>query len=472
MTTFDVIVIGAGPAGENAAARAASHGLRTAIVERELAGGECSYWACMPSKALLRPGEALAAVRRVPGAAAAVTGDIDVPAVFERRDALAANFDDAGQVTWITDHGVEFLRGHGRLDGQWTVLVTTDEGSTSSYAATRAVVIATGTGAFLPPVPGLSEISVWDNRQATTAEAVPHRLLIVGGGVVGVEMAQAWKTLGSAEVTVVEMMPRLLPREEPFAGEELREALEEIGVTVLTGTTLISVSRDGTGPVTAVVEGPGPSGGGSRHDTHIGADEIVIAAGRRPHTDTIGLDTVGLTPGDYIDVNDQMQASGVSGGWLYAVGDVNGRALLTHTGKYQARIAGDHIGGRDVTATGDLTAVPRVVFTDPQVAAVGLTEQEARDQGLSVRAVQHRTGHVAGASVLGRGIKGTSQLVIDENRRVVIGATFVGPGTGELLHAATIAIVGEVPIDTLWHAIPSFPTLSEVWLRLLEAYGL
>lgn len=472
MNEFDVIVIGAGPAGENAAARAASHGLHTAIVERELAGGECSYWACMPSKALLRPGEALAAVRRVPGAAAAVTGEIDVQAVFERRNALVANFDDAGQVRWITDHDVEFIRGHGRLDGERTVQVTTDDGSTARYEAAKAVVIATGTGASLPPIPGLSDITVWDNRQATTAEEVPRRLLIIGGGVVGVEMAQAWKTLGSDEVTIVEMMPHLLPREEPFAGDELRATLEEIGVTVLTGTNLVSVSRDRKGPVRAVVEGPGLAGGASHHDSHLEADEIVIATGRRPHTDTIGLDTIGLAPGDYIDVNDQMQATAVPGGWLYAVGDVNGRALLTHTGKYQARIAGDHIGGRNVAALGDVHAVPRVVFTDPQIAAVGLTEQEARDRGLSVRAVQHRTGHVAGSSVLGRGIKGTSQLLIDENRRVVVGATFVGPGTGELLHAATIAIVGEVPIDTLWHAIPPFPTVSEVWLRLLEAYGL
>lgn len=472
MTEYDVIVIGAGPAGENAAARAAAGGLRTIVIERELAGGECSYWACMPSKALLRPGEALAAVRRVPGAAAAVTGEIDVEAVFERRDALAAHFDDAGQVEWIENAGAEFIRGHGRIAGQRVVTVTDEDGGTESYAAARAVVVATGTGAAIPPVEGLRDITAWDNRDITTISAVPERLLIVGGGVVGVEMAQACKTLGSEQVTIVEMMPNLLPREEPFAGAEIKAALEAIGVSVLTGTTLIAVSRDGDGPVTAVVEGTGPSGGGSHLDTHIEADEIVIAAGRRPHTTDIGLETIGLDPGDYIEVNDHMQATAVPGGWLYAVGDVNGRALLTHTGKYQARIAGDHIAGKEAVALGDTVAVPRVVFTDPHVAAVGLTEAEARERGLSVRTVQHRTGHIAGASVLGRGIKGTSQLVIDENRRVVVGATFVGPGAGELLHAATIAIVGEVPIDTLWHAIPSFPTLSEIWLRLLEAFGL
>ncbi len=478
-TTYDVIVIGAGPAGENAADRAGRSGLRVAVVERELAGGECSYWACMPSKALLRPGEALAAARRVPGVAAAITGEIDVEAVLDRRDALAGHWDDSGQVEWIESVGAEFIRGHGRLAGERRVAVTDDDGTVTTYEATTAVIVATGTGAAIPPVEGLREIRTWDNREITTAKEVPRRLLIVGGGVVGVEMAQAWKSLGSEEVTVVELLPRLLSREEPFVGEEIAEALANLGVTVLTDTRLAKVSRPSAdGPVTAHLERNGGPG------RVIEADEIVVAAGRRPHTDDLGLDTIrskserrsesegGLEPGGYLDVDDRMRVTAVPDGWLYAVGDVNGRSLLTHTGKYQARIAGDHIAGEDVHAWGDEVAVPRVVFTDPQVAAVGKTEEEARAAGIDVRVVKRKTAHVAGAATLGRGIPGSSQLVIDADREVVVGATFVGPGAGELLHAATIAIVAEVPLRTLWHAIPAFPTVSEMWLRFLEDYGL
>jgi dihydrolipoamide dehydrogenase len=202
----------------------------------------------------------------------------------------------------------------------------------------------------------------------------------------------------------------------------------------------------------------------------IEADEILVAAGRRPNTDDIGLETVGLEPGTSIDVDEHLLATGVEGGWLYAVGDVNGRSLLTHTGKYQARIAGAHINGVDTAAWGDVEATPRVVFTSPEVAAAGLTEQQASEKGLRVHTVTSDIGDVAAAPILGKGHHGTTKLVVDADRRVILGATFVGPRAGELLHAATIAIVGEVPLDTLWHAVPSFPTLSEVWLRLLEAY--
>ncbi len=464
-STFNVIVIGAGPAGENVAARAAAGGLSVALVERELAGGECSYWACMPSKGLLRPGEVLAAARRVPGAAAAVTGDIDVDAVLERRDALAANFSDQGQVDWIEGEGIEFIRGYGRLAGERRVEVTADDGEVTVYEAARAVVVATGTSAAIPPIDGLRDIAIWDNRDATTSKQVPRRLLILGGGVVGVEMAQAWRSLGSEEVTIVEMEDRLLPREEPFVGEELGHAFEELGIVVRTGIAMSKVTRDGAdGPVTGVLE----------DGTEILADEILVAAGRRPLTADVGLDTIGLDPGGYLEVDDQLRVTAVDGGWLYAVGDVNGRSLLTHMGKYQARIAGDHIAGKggDVAAWADHRAVPRVVFTDPQVAAVGLTEAGARNQGIEVRTVQWKTGGVAGGATLGRGIEGTSQWVVDAERRVLVGATFVGPGVGEMLHAATVAIVGEVTLDKLWHAVPSFPTLSEIWLRFLEDYGL
>ena len=459
---FDVIVIGAGPAGENVAEVARQNGLRTAIVERELVGGECSYWACMPSKALLRPGEAIDAANRTPG----VTGaTLDIEAALARRNALAANWDDKGQVEWLESADVDLIRGHGRLAGPRVVEVTGEGGSTMAYEASTAVVIATGTGAAIPPIDGLRETRTWDNREITTLEQVPQRLLILGGGVVGVEMAQAWKTLGSEEVTIVEMAERLLPREEPFVGEELAAAFDRIDIDVMTGAKLTSVTREADdAPVHATVE---------TIDGIVAlvADEIVVAVGRRPLTGDIGLATVGLEPGRYIDVDDQLRATGVEGGWLFVVGDANGRALLTHTGKYQARIAGLAIAGNTQTkAWGDVKAIPRVVFTNPQIAAVGLTEAEARDAGHDVHAVDYNTGWTAAAAALGKGYKGTARLVIDADARTLLGATFVGPAAGEMLHAATIAIVGGVTIDTLWHAIPSFPTISEIWLRFLEEY--
>lgn len=462
---YDVIVIGGGPAGEVAGDRAARTGLRVALVERELLGGECSYWACMPSKALLRPGDVLATARRTPGVAAAVTGEIDVTEALARRDALASQWDDAGQVKWAEGAGLDVLRGHGRLDGERRVTVTVDDGSVVTYEVSRAVIVATGSAAAHPPIAGLSAVGPWDNRDATTAKDIPHRLLILGGGVVGVEMAQAFATLGSEKVIIIEAMDRLLPREEPFVGEELEKAFGRVGIEVHTGARMIGAHRDGgDGPVTAHLEGGAALTG----------DEILVAVGRRPLTDDVGVGTVGLAPGEYLEVNDHLQVEGVDGGWLYAVGDVNGRALLTHTGKYQGRVAGDHIAGREVhiEAFGDRVAVPRVVFTSPNVAAVGLTESQARGNGINVRTVQYDIGHVAAAPARGKGYKGTCQLVIDDDRQVIVGATFVGPETGELLHAATIAIVGEVTLDQLWHAIPSFPTLSEVWLRLLEAAGM
>ena len=460
-TDYDVIVIGAGPAGENAADVAAQSGLRVGIVERELVGGECSYFACMPSKALLRPGEALAAVRRVPGAAEAVTGDIDVEAALKRRDAMIGNLNDEGQVAWLDSVGVELIRGHGRLAGNRRVDVETNDGSVLSYEASRAVVIGTGTAAAIPPVEGLRDIAIWDNRDVTTAKEVPNRLIVLGGGVVGVEMAQAWKWLGADQITVVEMMPTLLPRQEPFAGELVAEAFEEIGIRVLTDSKLVKVDRPAAdGPVTATLA----------DGATIEGDEILVAVGRRPLTNDVGLESVGLESGGFIQVNDHMQAEGVDGGWLYVVGDANGRSLLTHTGKYQARVAGGHIAGHDTAGWADLKADPGIVFTDPQVASVGLTEAAAAEAGLTVHTVEHNTGHIAGAATLGRGISGMSKLVIDGDRQVIVGATFVGPGVGEMLHAATIAIVGELPLSTLWHAIPAFPTISEIWLRFLESY--
>ena len=462
MDEFDVVVVGGGPAGESAAGRCADGGLKVALVERELVGGECSYWGCVPSKTLIRPGDVLASARRVPGASAAVTGELDLDAALAYRDEMTNSWHDDGAVTWLDDKGITLLRGVGRITAEREVEVQAADGSRRVRAA-RAVVLAVGTRPLIPPIDGLRDLPPWDNRSATSAKEAPRRLIVLGGGAVGVEMAQAFRRLGSQEVTVLEGQDRLMAREEPFAGEELRAAFDAEGIAVRTGVRLTSARRKGAdGPVVANLD----------DGTVLEADELMAAVGRRPATADLGLEAVGLEPGRYVEVDDSLRAAGVTGKWLFAIGDCNGRAPLTHMGKYHARIASDVILGRHIRDRSSASAVPRVTFTDPQICAVGLTEADARQRGIPVRTVSYDTGAVAGSYVQGRGISGTAKLVVDDPRRVVVGATFTGPGLQELLHSATIAVVGEVPLDTLWHAVPSFPTVSEVWLRLLEAYGL
>ena len=459
--TYDVVVIGGGSTGENVAARAVRGGLTAALVESELYGGECSYWACMPSKALLRPMEVAAMARRLPGVP---VGPLDVPAVLARRDEFTSHLSDAGQQQWVVGAGIAALRGQGRLVGDKRVEVTGPGGAVTALRATHAVVLATGTSAFVPDLPGLADAQPWTSREVTSMKAVPRRLVVLGGGVVSVEMAQAVKGLGAEQVVLLVRGTRLLERMEPYAGELVADGLRETGVEIRYGASAASVRRD-SGGVTVVLEDGG----------EVTADELLVAVGRRPRTGDLGLDTVGLEPGSSVEVDDSMRVPGSD--WLYAAGDVNGRALLTHMGKYQARVCGDVIvaraaGGPDdgpaLRATGP---VPQVVFTDPQACSVGPTEADARRAGLVVRTVSIDLGGVAGAALLADGYRGRASLLVGEGD-VVLGATFVGQEVAELLHSATVAVTAGLSLQQLWHAVPSYPTVSEAWLRLLEAAGL
>ncbi|MDQ1083147.1 NAD(P)/FAD-dependent oxidoreductase [Microbacterium sp. SORGH_AS_0344] len=466
---YDLIVIGAGPVGENVADRAVQAGLTAVIVESELVGGECSYWACMPSKALLRSGAALRAARDVDGAKQAVTGELDVAAVLRRRDTMTSDYNDSGQVEWLQGAGIDLVRGHGRLTGERTVNVTADDGTVTALTARHAVAVCTGSAALLPDVPGLAEVSPWTSREATAVQQIPGSLAIIGGGVVGAEMATAFESLGS-DVTII-ARSGLLGGNEPFAGELVASSLRDRGVTVKTGADATAARRDDAGRVVLELS----------DGTSVTADEVLVATGRSPRTDDLGLDAVGLDAGTWLDVDDTMLVRGFD--WLYAVGDVNHRALLTHQGKYQARAAGDVIAARAQggevddapwgahVATADHAAVPQVTFTDPEVASVGLTAKKAEEQGLNVKVLDYDLADVAGSSEQSDAYVGKARAVVDLDRGVLVGATFVGPDIAELLHSATIAVVGEVPITRLWHAVPSYPTVSEVWLRLLESLG-
>ncbi|WP_432494527.1 dihydrolipoyl dehydrogenase family protein [Kineococcus gypseus] len=473
----DVVVVGAGAVGENVADRASRTGLEVVVVEDELVGGECSYWACMPSKALLLPGHALAAARRLPGAAAAVTGGLDAAAVLRRRTTFTHDWDDSSQVEWMGSAGLHLLRGRARLTGPRRLEVAGSDGTTTALSARHAVVLATGSVPVLPDVPGLAAANPWTSRESTSADDVPGRLVVVGGGTVAAEMSQAYARLGSTVTLLVRS--RLLAKEEDFAGELVADALRAEGVDVRLGASPASVSREvrpeGGGEVTVVLE----------DGSTVVADELLVATGRRPATEGLGLESVGLQDGAHLDVDDSGLVAGVEGLWLHAVGDVSGRVQLTHQGKYEARAVGDAIAARArgelsgtapawsrYAATATAVATPQVTFTDPEVASVGRTSERARREGLDVRVVDYDLAGVAGASLVADGYTGRARLVVDERRRVVVGATFVGQGVAELLHSATVAVVGEVPLERLWHAVPSYPTISEVWLRLLETYGL
>ena len=463
---YDVVIIGAGAVAENVADRAVQGGLTAVLIESELVGGECSYWACMPSKALIRSGLALRAARRLEGAREAVTGTLDVAAVLARRTRIVHDWDDSSQVKWVSGAGIELVRGHGRITGEKTVSVTDGDGAVRELRARHAVVVSTGSDPLLPDIPGLLDANPWTPRDATSARTAPKSLAIIGGGVVAVEMATAYASFGT-EVTIF-ARSGLLTNQEDFAGKMVTDGLTDLGVDIL-HTSPTSIERTDAGVVI------------HSHGDPVTATEVLVATGRVPRTTDIGLETVGLEPGEWITVDDTLRVPGYD--WLYAVGDVNHRALLTHQGKYQARAAGDVIAARATggaiddapwgrhVATADHEAVPQVTFSDPEVASVGLTSTAAREAGYDIRVVDYNIAWVAGATIQADDYTGMARMVVDEKRKVILGVTFVGQDVSELLQAATFAVVGEIPLDRLWHGVPAYPTLSEIWLRLLETYG-
>lgn len=473
----DVVVLGAGPVGENVADRARAGGLEVVLVEHELVGGECTFWACIPSKTLLRSAAALRAARRVPGAAEAITGGLDVDAVLRRRDYWVSDWNDDGAVGWLDSVGIELERGHGRLAGPKRVIVERTDGGELTLVARHAVVVSTGSDPVVPPIAGLADARAWTSRDATSVRNPPARLAIIGGGVVAVEMATAFASFGT-EVTVLARSGLLRGMEE-FAGEAVATGLRGLGATVRLAVEPTNVERAESGEVVVTLA----------DGSTVTADEVLVATGRAPRTAGIGLETLSLEPGAWLAVDDTMLVTdgdanrGDDGEWLYAVGDVNHRALLTHQGKYQARATGDVIAARALgrpvdaapwgvhAASADHSAVPQVVFAEPECVSVGLTAADAERAGRRVRIADVPIQSASGAGILADGYEGRARLVVDADRGTVIGATFVGQDVAELLQAATIAVVGEVPVDRLWHAVPAFPSMSEVWLRLLEHLG-
>jgi dihydrolipoamide dehydrogenase len=472
---YDIVVIGSGPSGREFSLHSTKNGFSVALIESELVGGDCAYWSCVPSKALLRPPEALTEARQVDGALQAAVGNLGVESVLRRRDFYVDNWDDHNLTKMMEEGGVHIIRGHGRLDGRKRVLVTSTDGVATTLVARHAVVLSTGSSSTIPDVPGLVQARPWSSRNATSAKKVPQRLAIMGDGAVACEMADIWSSLG-AKVTILSRHEKILERFEPFVGDQLAAAFTKRGITIRTKVNIVKTKRNNpNGPVEIELD----------NGTMIEADELLVAVGRTPKTGDIGLETVGLKPQQWLDVDDTCLVKGLGeNDWLYAIGDVNHRAILTHMGKYQgrasakailARVRGtvidDHSEWSLSVARADHDMTPQVLFTDPQAASVGLTEKDAKRLGLNTYSVDSEMGIVVGAQLHTDGYVGHARLVIDEDKDIIVGATFIGPQVSELLHSATIAVVGQVPIDRLWHAVPSFPTVSEVWIQLLENYS-
>lgn len=475
---YDVVVIGSGPSGRTVSLRSAKKGFSVALIESELIGGDCHYWACIPSKALLRPPEALTEARQVEGAKQAASGDLSVESIFARRDNFVDHWNDSKLADKLMEKAIHIFRGHGRLNGSKSVVVISGNGNNTSLVARHAVVLCTGSSAVIPDVPGLVQARPWTGRNATSAKNPPRNLAIMGDGPVACEMADAWCALGT-KVTILSRHARILNKYEPFVSEFLATAFQRRGISICNNVNIKEVERiDSQSPIQIMLD----------DGSDMVGDELLVAVGRKPNTEDLGLETVGLKPRQWLDIDDTCLVQGVNGEWLYAVGDINHRALLTHIGKYQARACAEAIqlrasgtydgvndNGGEVwsksTAKADRDTIPQVIFTDPQIASVGLTEQDAKNLKLGVRAVDHDMSTLEGAKLHTDGYIGHARIIVDEDRQVIVGATFIGPQVGELLHSATIAIIGQVPLDRLWHAIPAFPTVSEVWVNLLESCG-
>ena len=443
----DAVVLGMGPGGEDAASRLLAAGKRVAVVERELIGGECAYWACIPSKTLLRPPEARSEATR---AAGVTSPELDWPGAAAYRDYMTRHLDDRAQVRSYEKRGAHVVRGTGRLAGPGQVEVD------GQRIVAEHVILATGSDPMRPPIAGLDQVDVWTNREATQLRTVPGRAVVVGGGPTGIELGQLLARFG-CRVTLVESAERLIHREDPRVGELIAEALAEDGIDVWAGHQVTTVARRNGATLVELDDG-----------ATVETDVIVLGAGRSPRVHDLGLDTIGVEPDKRgVPVDERCQVA--EGVW--AIGDVTGIALFTHVARYQARVAADSILGRPRRAS--YVGIPRVVFSDPQIAAVGLSEAQARNEGYGVATTTVRLPDaIARPWTYERDPRGELGLVADRQRRVLLGAWAVAPLASEWIHQAALAIRAEIPIDTLLDGVAQFPTYSEAYLTCLEQLSL